>query len=98
MLNVYRPNCAFCNFVGFHNAVLRPTAPRSSHAVVAAQTETADGNIIRFLNYSHEHIEIESAAKLIKRKLASQTWRETQLSYLVFPRRLVSNGRSMKSG
>ena len=60
--------------------------------------ETADGNIIRFLNYSHEHIEIESAAKLIKRKLASQTWRETQLSYLVFPRRLVSNGRSMKSG
>jgi hypothetical protein len=84
MLNVYRPNCAFCNFVGFHNA--------------ASQTETADGNIIRFLNYSHEHIEIESAAKLIKRKLASQTWRETQLSYLVFPRRLVSNGRSMKSG
>jgi hypothetical protein len=84
MLNVYRPNCAFCNFVGFHNAVLRPTAH--------------DGNIIRFLNYSHEHIEIESAAKLIKRKLASQTWRETQLSYLVFPRRLVSNGRSMKSG
>ena len=46
--------------------------PRSSHAVVASQTETADGNIIRFLNYSHEHIEIESAAKLIKRKLASQ--------------------------